>query len=671
MMPRAVALLVLGGALAVPAPADAFYGNGATIASAYLARQEQGDGPSTFGALSSDGRFVAMETRATNFFADEDPDPPSKYRVGGIFRRDMQTGALERVADGDTFKEADNSLVFKGARAPSISADGRYIAFSTPQPLVAADTNGNLDVYVRDMSRAPGAPGAYTLASAKDGGDAPTAYASFGGDPNLVGSDVWPGAAISANGRRVVFRTVEVGSDLPNQPGTTTPGYNLFVRDLDARSTTLVTRDRGTGAPAGGAIGGPAGISGDGSTVAWPGQSAPAQTRFLTGESQDSFATYYLWRRVADGPSAPTRRVTGEVDLDDPGCPPNAAIQPDGTLTGPCYGPLTTREEGVGGIANRLPSLSADGYGVTFLTAAGPRPNIQTGTGLDAWVTDMHPGVSRKAGSRELTREGQDSAAGGQIESVALSPDGRHVGLTSTRSKYVLPTTPQPIGTFRAFPDARDLYLIDLSANTIERVTRSAGGGDDSGDAGAPTLSTDGSTIAFASTAGDLFFGDANERSDVFVATRQPEPAAGGLTDEPPPSSVSDAEGDQVDLGGGDEPFLRVSPKRQKDGRVLLVVNVPSAGLLAAVAKARLSVKVAGKRRRTRIMVREVARARLRAGRPGRVSLVLVPARRYRSLVRSRRGLGATVRLDFKPARGRALNESVHVVFAVSPTSRR
>ena len=42
----------------------------------------------------------------------------------------------------------------RGARNPSISADGRFVAFSTGQQLVPADVNGNIDVYVRDLSSA-------------------------------------------------------------------------------------------------------------------------------------------------------------------------------------------------------------------------------------------------------------------------------------------------------------------------------------------------------------------------------------------------------------------------------------------------------------------------------------------------------------------------------------
>lgn len=663
-----VAAFLLAGLL-VPATASAFYGDGATIVSADLGRLEQGDDASGSPATSGDGRYVAFQTRARNFFADDDPDPPGKYRVGGVFRRDMQSGAMERVADGDTFNESDNSIVFRGARSPSISADGRYIVFSTAQKLVTSDTNDNIDVYRRDMSLPAAANGAFVLVSAKDGASAPAAYAPR--TPPLPGrnpgTEVWPGEAISADGTRVVFRSVEVDSDLPARPTADTPGYNLFVRDLAARTTQLVTRDRITAAPAGGAFG-PAGISGDGTTVAWPGQNAPQQTRFLQGERVDPVVTYYLWRRVSEGPAALTRRLTGAVDLDDPACPANGAVGTDPTATGPCYGPLTDTEQSRNDISTKLPALSNDGYTAGFLVGAGPRPNSSTGTGLDAWVTDMHPGVSRKAGSRELTREGApgEGSSGNQIESTAISGDGRWLALTTSRSRFVLGAI-APVGSFRAFPDARDLYVIDLAGRTVERATRAYDGSDDNGDAGPPTVSADGAAIAFSSSAGNLFFGDANERDDVFRVTRQPEPPSGGLPDAPPPTSTLDGPGSQADVAASDdEPFLRVSPKRQKDGRVVLVVNAPGAGSLDAVARAKFAVKAKKGSRRRRSVEKQVARARARATRPGRVQVVLIVARAYRAQVRSRKGLAATVKLTFKPSRGKVISATTHVTFLAS-----
>ncbi|HEX5982975.1 MAG TPA: hypothetical protein VFY69_02095, partial [Solirubrobacterales bacterium] len=215
-MRRLVALAVLLPALLAPASASAFYGYGAQIVSADFVRQEQGDDATVFAAISADGRYVAIQTRARNFFADDDPDPPGRYRAGGIFRFDLATKALEKVADGDLFDEETNAFVRRGASNPSISADGRYVAFATAEPLLAADLNDHVDVYVRDMDVPIGSAGAYDLVSARDGGDVPASYGSPsvptpGSEP---GSDVSRGVAISADGTKVAFRT-EVASDLP------------------------------------------------------------------------------------------------------------------------------------------------------------------------------------------------------------------------------------------------------------------------------------------------------------------------------------------------------------------------------------------------------------------------------------------------------------------------
>jgi hypothetical protein len=293
---------ILALALLAPASASAFYGYGAQIVSADFARGEQGDDATTFAAISADGRYVAIQTRARNFFADDDPDPPGRYRAGGVFRFDLATQTLAKVADGDLFDEATNQFLRRGASNPSISADGRYVAFATAEPLVAADLNDHVDVYVRDMNVAIGQPGAYDLVSARDGGDVPAAYGTPavptpGSEP---GSDVSRGVAISADGRRVAFRT-DAPTDLPASGAVDVPAGQVFVRDRVADTTTLVTAKRDpesgamTSAPAGGAAG--AALSADGTTVAWTGGNAGDQTRFLGGENPEPSFPYYLWRR--------------------------------------------------------------------------------------------------------------------------------------------------------------------------------------------------------------------------------------------------------------------------------------------------------------------------------------------------------------------------------------
>lgn len=668
-LPRRRLLLAVAATLLaflpLPPAARASYGNaadnsdGAQLVSADYGRLEQGDDLTAFAAISSNGRYVAIQTRARNFFADNDPDPAGKYRAGGVFRFDLATNALAKVADGDLFDEASNAFLRRGASNPSISSDGRFIAFVTAERLVASDQNDNVDAYVRDMTVPIGAPGAYDLISARDGGDTPATYGTpeFPFPGSEPGADLTRGAAISDDGRLVVFRT-DAPSDLPASGAVDVPAGQVYVRDRAADTTTLVTtlRDAGSGAttnqPAGGALG--AVLSADGTTVAWTGRNAAAQTRFLGGENQDPNLIYYLWRRIADGPEAPARRITGVADPDDDGCPLDSVTFFNQTGTGPCYGPLTDQEANRSGIAAQVPALSGDGYTAAFLTGAGPRPLTFTGSGLDLYVTEMRPGLNRKTATVELTRDPADfvAATSSPLTSVAMSASGRYIAITTVRTNFILPTL-QSLGSPRAVPGPRELYAVDLQDRTLDRVTRSYSGGDIDADVqNGVTISGDGSRIAFTSSAGNLFFGDANKRADAFVATRQPVLAAG-----PPPQGLGSgvpAGTIEFDRGG---PQIGVRTKSRSGGVILLTVSVPAAGGIKAVGVAR-----AGVPRKPRTLGTAEGRARGKAR--SNVRLVLRPVRRYRRELRQRGTIPGRIAVSYVAARGgRRAAASVRVAF--------
>lgn len=657
--------------LVTPTGAAAAYGNGETgaagaqLVSADYRRLEQADATTRFAAISADGRYVALDTFARNFFADDDPDPPGKFRSGGIFRFDLQTKGLEKVADGNLMNEADGGFLRRGASNPSISADGRYVAFATAQQLVAADGNDNIDVYVRDMTVplqpggacVPGPGCAYRLASARDGSEVPAAYGvpanPFPG--SNPGADLSRGVAISADGQKVVFRT-EAPSDLPAQPTADTPPGQLFVRDLAAQTTTLVTavRDGGTGSmtaqPAGGAVG--AAISADGTTVAWTGSNAAQQTRFLGGEIQEPAFLYYLWRRVADGPTAPTRRITGIADPDDPGCPPASSNFFDGTSTGPCFGPLTDQEGSRAGISSLLPALSGDGYSVAFLTGSGPRPTEFPGTTLDLFLTDMRPGITRKSGTVELTRApiSGDPAAGPPLTSLAMSSGGRYLALTTSRTQFTLPALGL-LGASRAVPGINELYMVDLQSRTIERVTHATDGADIGGSVqDGVTLTADGSRVAFTSFAGNLFFGDANPSPDAFVATRLPDAATAG------PGSAGSGGGASSVKVSRSGPRVFVRAKTKAAGVVVLTISVPAAGKIEAVARGRV-----GKPPR----LRTIAARKTRARGKGSFNVVMRAAPSFRPRLSKGTELSARVSVTFSPAAGgRKLRASTAASFS-------
>ena len=100
----------------------------------------QGNAESSINTISSDGRYVAFMSVATNLVAG---DTNGKLDV---FVRDLQAGSTERVtvATDGTQGNFDSNW-------PALSANGRFVAFlSAASNLVAGDTNGFEDVFVRD-----------------------------------------------------------------------------------------------------------------------------------------------------------------------------------------------------------------------------------------------------------------------------------------------------------------------------------------------------------------------------------------------------------------------------------------------------------------------------------------------------------------------------------------
>lgn len=93
-------------------------------------------------SISDDGRYVAFTSTATNLIAGD------TNAADDIFVRDRMAGTTTRVSVDASGGEANGRSYH-----PSFSADGRYIAFvSDASNLVAGDTNGRADVFVRDLS---------------------------------------------------------------------------------------------------------------------------------------------------------------------------------------------------------------------------------------------------------------------------------------------------------------------------------------------------------------------------------------------------------------------------------------------------------------------------------------------------------------------------------------
>ena len=97
----------------------------------------EANGMSIAPALSADGRYVAFASLASNLVADDDNDD------WDVFVFDRQTGTIERIS-------SDASGYAAGGHWPSISADGRFVAFESSGVIIAGDANGASDIHVYD-----------------------------------------------------------------------------------------------------------------------------------------------------------------------------------------------------------------------------------------------------------------------------------------------------------------------------------------------------------------------------------------------------------------------------------------------------------------------------------------------------------------------------------------
>ena len=168
-------------------------------------------------AISADGRYIVFSSLVNNLV------PGDTNEAMDIFVRDRVTGTTSLVSVSSKGVQG-NDYSFK----PAVSADGRYVAFrSWADNLVADDTNGTTDVFVRD--RMTGKTTRVNVSS--------TGLQGNGNDEDDYFNDFRSHIAISADGRYVAFSTN--ASNLVT--GDTNGIEDVFVRDRMTGKTTLVS----------------------------------------------------------------------------------------------------------------------------------------------------------------------------------------------------------------------------------------------------------------------------------------------------------------------------------------------------------------------------------------------------------------------------------------------
>lgn len=167
------------------------------------------DGNAFEPALSTDGRYLAFTSTG------DDLVDHHLYRAQHLYVRDQATRTTSLVDVSTSGAESHGN-----AGSPALSANGRHVAFaSAGSDLVAGDTNGLGDVFVRDRKTR------VTERVSVSG----TGQQAEGGEVGTV--------AISGNGRYVAF----LSSATNLVPGDTNGTEDVFVRDRVAKTTERVS----------------------------------------------------------------------------------------------------------------------------------------------------------------------------------------------------------------------------------------------------------------------------------------------------------------------------------------------------------------------------------------------------------------------------------------------
>ena len=164
--------------------------------------------PSANAHISVDGRFVAFHSAANNLVENDTNNRQD------IFVYDRESKSMERVSVDSKGNQADHYSL-----NPSISGDGRYVAFmSSAENLVDHDNNGQVDIFVHDRQEKTTSLVSVSL-EGKSGNT----------------RSLHP--VISTNGRYVAFESAAnnlVEDDLNESS-------DVFVRDMQENKTELVS----------------------------------------------------------------------------------------------------------------------------------------------------------------------------------------------------------------------------------------------------------------------------------------------------------------------------------------------------------------------------------------------------------------------------------------------
>lgn len=391
----------------------------------------QANGYSYAPSISADGRYVAFTSAANNLVSSD------TNNIDDVFLYDRQTNITTRISVGTGGTEG-NSFSY----IPSISADGRYVTFtSAASNLVSDDTNSTYDIFVYDTK-------------------ANTTSRVSVGTGGTQGNGASFNSSISADGRYVAFY-----SEATNLVSGDSNGIgDIFVYDRQNNTTSLVSVGL-SGTPADN-ISFDASISADGRYVAFYSYAS----NLVSGDTNNTSDIF-----VYDRQTKTTSRVS---------------VATGGTQ---------------GNGYSYAPSISADGRYVAFESDASNLVSGDTNYSFDIFVYDRQTNKTKRISVANDGTQGNGYSYG-----PSISADGRYVTFSSYATNLVS-------GDING---NSDVFVYDTQTNTISRVSINNDGTQGNGYSYGASISADGSYVAFSSDSNNLVSGDTNNSYDVFVYAR-------------------------------------------------------------------------------------------------------------------------------------------------------
>jgi len=419
------------------------------------------------------------------------------------------------------------------SRSPSISADGRFVAFvSNASNLVPGDTNRELDIFLRDTLTNT------TTGVSVDSAGNPGSYQSL--DPS-----------ISADGRFVAFYSG--ASNIV--PGDTNDSSDIFVRDTLTNTTTRVSVDsagnqgnRGSTEPS---------ISADGRFVVFysfasnlvPGDTNNSDDIFvrdtltnttvsldLAANQRNSFV--YLPSISADG-----RFVAFDSNSSNlvPGDTNNSRdIFVRDRLTNTTTRVSVDSAGNQGNSESYRSSISADGRFVAFDSISSNLVPGDTNSESDIFVRDTLTNTTTRVSVDSAGNQTNRSSVG-----ASISADGRFVAFASF--------------AFNTVPDTSGIFVRDTLTNTTTNVSADSAG---NGGGGTASISPDGRFVAFSAFRSQFVPGATNNSSQVFVVDNSTPnvingtPGNDNLTGTSGNDIINGSEGDDLLTGLRGNDFL-------------------------------------------------------------------------------------------------------------------